>query len=927
MANSSTVRISLVVDTAGKGFKELANDANGFRAAMTGAIQEADKMNRAINFIALQQGFQSLSSVATQLEGVCRNLSAAYTEQVRVEQQLATVMRNTMNATENDIQAIKDLCSAQQQLGVVGDEVQLAGAQKLATFLSERDALEVLIPLMNDMIVSQYGVSATGESAANMAMLLGKAMTGQETALRRYGYSFTEAQSAILKTGTEMERAAVLTEVIGRRIGGSNAEMARSTIGSFVQMQNAIGDFKEQMGGLVQGAMPVISSLAGVTTIVANGGRLFTGIKATTLAMKSFTVSIAANTKALVANAIAQSRVLTLLKTGAVRMAAGRSSAIFFRGAIASMGTSVAAAAGSVASFIGSISFMAGPIAIAVAAIGALYYQIDRVNKKMEHSAALTRAWRAELARGAEANSERVTARRNAQANIERDIRSLNRAGDKPEAERQRLIARMNETYGAEMGYFNTVADWADALTQNKIKYVTDTWRRTRLSQIETERAELQERNHNLIYNEDGTRRRYSTERRRDADKRLLPSDYERFLNENHGILNDIERLDRERRQLETALSSPYARTGSSIQGMPVETPAVEAPVSTTAAPAPDIAPAARTLNEGAITLAELLENAAYYRDQKNNATTPEEYAAAHRGEDFWTREADMIRGTTAAVPSAFNEAATTLSEIESNISILRESLGGATAESAVQINQQIAHWQDLADAIRSAGTEMVLDPTANTLSSIGNNIALLNEQLQDATIDEAAAINSSIELWNKKAQAIRDAGVAGTETMKENTASVTDYTSTLSSGLNSIAGITEGATQAWLKYSSELLGSLGQMIAGILALANVNGMNSAMKMPFPLNLVALASTTAALAAAAINIPKFADGGIVSGPTLALVGEYPGASNNPEVIAPLDKLQAAIGGGAGMGGVVEFRIKDRELYGILHKYEQLRSHT
>jgi len=43
-------------------------------------------------------------------------------------------------------------------------------------------------------------------------------------------------------------------------------------------------------------------------------------------------------------------------------------------------------------------------------------------------------------------------------------------------------------------------------------------------------------------------------------------------------------------------------------------------------------------------------------------------------------------------------------------------------------------------------------------------------------------------------------------------------------------------------------------------------------------------------------IPAFADGGIVSGPTLGLVGEYPGASTNPEVIAPLDKLRSMLGG-------------------------------
>ena len=44
------------------------------------------------------------------------------------------------------------------------------------------------------------------------------------------------------------------------------------------------------------------------------------------------------------------------------------------------------------------------------------------------------------------------------------------------------------------------------------------------------------------------------------------------------------------------------------------------------------------------------------------------------------------------------------------------------------------------------------------------------------------------------------------------------------------------------------------------------------------------------------GISAFADGGIVSGPTLGLVGEYPGARTNPEVIAPLDKLRSMMGG-------------------------------
>jgi len=46
------------------------------------------------------------------------------------------------------------------------------------------------------------------------------------------------------------------------------------------------------------------------------------------------------------------------------------------------------------------------------------------------------------------------------------------------------------------------------------------------------------------------------------------------------------------------------------------------------------------------------------------------------------------------------------------------------------------------------------------------------------------------------------------------------------------------------------------------------------------------------------NIPQMADGGLFSGASLAMVGEGPGTSlSNPEVVAPLDKLQSMIGGG------------------------------
>ena len=52
-----------------------------------------------------------------------------------------------------------------------------------------------------------------------------------------------------------------------------------------------------------------------------------------------------------------------------------------------------------------------------------------------------------------------------------------------------------------------------------------------------------------------------------------------------------------------------------------------------------------------------------------------------------------------------------------------------------------------------------------------------------------------------------------------------------------------------------------------------------------------------------------ANGGVFSGPSYRLVGEYPGAKNNPEVVAPLDKLKSMIGG----GGSGEFVLRGNDL--------------
>ena len=135
--------------------------------------------------------------------------------------------------------------------------------------------------------------------------------------------------------------------------------------------------------------------------------------------------------------------------------------------------------------------------------------------------------------------------------------------------------------------------------------------------------------------------------------------------------------------------------------------------------------------------------------------------------------------------------------------------------------------------------------------------------------------------------------------------------------------GFIGGLLTTVLKLISMMLAqSISQAIAGATASGAATGPAAIFTTPG-----FIATAVGGVMAAFAAIPKFADGGIVSGTTLGVMGEYTGAKQNPEVIAPLNKLEAMIGGKqaqqVNVGG--EFRIQGQDLVVALQRAERNRS--
>ncbi len=83
---------------------------------------------------------------------------------------------------------------------------------------------------------------------------------------------------------------------------------------------------------------------------------------------------------------------------------------------------------------------------------------------------------------------------------------------------------------------------------------------------------------------------------------------------------------------------------------------------------------------------------------------------------------------------------------------------------------------------------------------------------------------------------------------------------------------------------------------------------------------IPIAMAAGGLAAAGFNsligqleVPAFADGGVITGPTLGLMGEYPGARSNPEFVGKLSDIKKYVGGGSAQPVVLSSYVRGNDV--------------
>lgn len=491
MAKEIKFNIKLTID--GKEQLGIATtDVGKLRQAMDETKSTAQQFrDKLLTINQTVTALQNASKAINGLRDTMAGLTASYNAVQQANTQLTTVMRQRLDATDEDINKVNEVIGAQSKLGVISGTIQKTGAQQIATFLKEKGTLEQLIPAMNDLLAQQKGLNASQEDARSVANLMGKAMTGQTSALKRVGITFNEAQENIMKYGTEQQRAAMLAQIITDNVGHMNAQLGKTDAGQLKHAEMRFAAIKVQIGELVSKWLPKITFAAQALSIVNSMISLGNSIKGVTVIIKNFNIT----TKAVSAVCIAiKASIVGLSAVTRVMQAA-------FTGATIGATTLKVA--------IKSLLISTG-VGVAVWALTeAVSYLATSSDKAKDSTKQLT----AEEEAAQAARQQEAQQRAEVAAAIDINIAKLKAFKGSKEDEKK-LVAEMNDTYGDAMGYYSTVAQWYTALVGNSKAYCNQMINEIRIRDLANKAADLQQKRYDFTHDDNGKTRRFSKKRK-----------------------------------------------------------------------------------------------------------------------------------------------------------------------------------------------------------------------------------------------------------------------------------------------------------------------------------------------------------------------------------------------------------------------------
>lgn len=178
----------------------------------------------------------------------------AYRVQLEAQTKLISGLANVEGATAGAAQKLFIYASALQKATTFGDEHIISAMAQLATFQMNETQIAAITPRILDMAAA---IGTKGDGLTNLAVLAGKAFTGQTGALSRYGVMLDKSALKTRRMAGEISEFNFLLEQMDANYRGMAAALRNTLLGELDAMELEIGDINEIIG---RQSIPILSA-------------------------------------------------------------------------------------------------------------------------------------------------------------------------------------------------------------------------------------------------------------------------------------------------------------------------------------------------------------------------------------------------------------------------------------------------------------------------------------------------------------------------------------------------------------------------------------------------------------------------------------------------------------------------------------------
>lgn len=863
----------------------LTTAMNQYQVSLDDPIKASEEMARMMNVMAAaaQAGSAELPAIKAALEqsGMAAKSAGVSFEETNAAIQVldkagkkasegGVALRNVMMTLAQGRFLPKDVL---EELDVAGISVNTLTDKSLS--LAER--LDALRPLMND--------------TALMAKMFGKENSNAAMALISGIDAMQEYTEAVSGTQSANEQAAVV-------MGGVSEKMSR--------MRAAVEDVKIGFFNLTKGIAPIGEALAASIVPIAQLLPLVTSLSTMIKGIK-FSTIIASIKR--ITSAITSSNIATKI--------AATTSGLYNK-AMKLLTVTLHSTKAAAATLAATLTL---GLSIAIAGVVELVQALKRRQEKL----------REETEKNKEAEKGYTQILSNTRAELSLSIAKLKDfSGSK--AEEKRLVGEMNGKYGETFGAYRTVAQWYDILVAKSEAYCRKLVLEARIRDLANRAAE------SLTSAEDLKTERDSTPKQHVKTVKMFSlKDWDYIDMPETGKLEDNPvwtALDSRAQDAENKVNDYQTQ----MEQLMNEVTIINADLIKTLSgsnnggndgggDAPEIA---KKVNEVLSELQKKLNETAavntLFGESQNTQSQQTELVKkaitdlislglSPESAAVRTLIADYSRLTTAkstALREKF-QLQGALPEVADNPSLKAPSATITTRQKPTIADSELSSVQQM---------DLVLTARLEGIESIQAQLQHWQAMLAVAqTPEEKKACEARIATYNSLTGAM--------EGVKNSQEGLGSGFSAMASLLSSTSGLVDDQTGSWLEWGANVMSTiaaalpqLASLMVANTAVAATEGAASVASTPYVGPILAIAAAASIIAALA-SIPKYAEGGIAYGKTIGMFGEYAGAVNNPEVVAPLDRLKSLIQPASNGYGEVEFVISGRNLKGVLQKVNSI----